>query len=245
MVNADLVEDAGEVTIIDAGVPAGDRDIPGSWRRWADGRRRRRPGPDPWAHRPYRRCRAAAPPTPHPGGGSGGPSPSTHQEFACLRVRRRRCPGSLATLGRHMQGEQGMGLVMLAVLQPQNDDDRGGSRHDEAVGRRGRLGEAGVIAREQSVASCATSCCATSGLGSGVLDRGHPNRSTNWSSSASSRWTRTGFDSGSSGSWLEIPGCIPPADRRKPIHPRQPLQLGIRWIFEGEFPRAFDEVVHK
>jgi hypothetical protein len=27
MVNADLVEDAGEVTIIDAGVPAGDRDI--------------------------------------------------------------------------------------------------------------------------------------------------------------------------------------------------------------------------
>ena len=55
----------------------------------------------------------------------------------------------------------------------------------------------------------------------------------------------TGFDSGSSGSWLEIPGYIPPADRRKPIHPRQPLQLGIRWVFEGELPRAFGEVVHK
>jgi glyoxylase-like metal-dependent hydrolase (beta-lactamase superfamily II) len=47
IVNVYLLEDAGEVTIIDAGVPGYYRDIPGSWRRWADGRRRPRPAPYP------------------------------------------------------------------------------------------------------------------------------------------------------------------------------------------------------
>jgi hypothetical protein len=37
----------------------------------------------------------------------------------------------------------------------------------------------------------------------------------------------------------------PPADRREPMHPRQPLELGVRRVLERELTRALDEVPHE
>jgi hypothetical protein len=96
IVNVYLLEDAGEVTIIDAGVPGYYRDIPRELAAMGGRSPTSAPCSLPRAHRPHRLCGAPPSRTTHPGVGACG----------------RRCPGPR----RGTQPGQGVGPITLGPL---------------------------------------------------------------------------------------------------------------------------------